>query len=480
MKKISLYLIILFLFHSCSKWQEPKDTLNELPPIFPDYVDVTLPRNIAPMNFEIKDATHIQATLRAEEKEINVSGNRYVDISSNDWHELIEASLKGNHKINVEVSAWTETHPDGVSYKPFTLTVSADDIDQCIVYRLIPPGYELWSKMGIYQRDITSFEEDAIITNSQNNQGCVNCHSFANYDAQLGMMFHARGQGGGTVIYRKGEIEKIALEKLGPQKSGTYPMWHPSGNYIIFSSNITRQSFYAHSRDKIEVYDLKSDLILYDVRNNQVLSDARFTTDDDWETFPAFSPDGKWLYYCTAKHVKMPIEYDKLRYSICRVPFDSNTGRFGTKVDTVCSASAEKGSLSFPRLSPDGRYLLYTWAECATFPIHHKEADLRMKDLTTNTNIDINTLNSNDVDSYHSWSSNGKWIVLSSKRVDGRHTRLFLSHWDGKRFTKPMLIPQRDPQHNLQRMYSYNIPEFIKAPVKINPDDMSSLFQVEE
>ena len=483
--KLNYFPIIFFfllLLTGCTNWRKPSTKVNVYPDIFPDYVGVTIPENIAPLNFEIEGAVHLQAVMSAGSERLEVSGDKYIDIALDDWQDLIKAALNTNKQIVVSVSAWTEKHPDGVEYKPFNIIVSADDVDGYVAYRLIPPGYESWSRMGIYQRDLSSFDESVIVSNCQNHNGCVNCHSFSDYNPEKGMMFHARGERGGTVIYQGGNLRKVALEQLGQHRSGTYPMWHPSGRFIVFSSNVTRQFFYGHSQDKIEVYDQASDLMIYDVNNNQVLTDERFTDSLNWETFPAFSSDGRWLYFCTAKAVKMPVEYNNLRYSICRVPFDDKTGHLGDKIDTVYSASRQGGSASFPRISPNGEFLLYTWADCATFPIHHKEADLKMIDLKSGNQfkqVDVSSLNSNDVDSYHSWSSNGKWVVLSSKRIDGRYTRLFLSHWDGVKFSKPLLIPQRNPDSNKQRMYSYNIPEFIKTPIDFNHDEMASLFKVE-
>lgn len=90
--------------------------------------------------------------------------------------------------------------------------------------------------------------------------------------------------------------------------------------------------------------------------------------------------------------------------------------------------------------------------------------------------VDTDILNSSDVESYHSWSSNGRWVIFSSKRIDGRYTRLYVAHWDGKRFTKPLLLPQKNPEHNRERLYSYNIPEFAKTAVSIDRDQMAELF----
>lgn len=474
--------MLAVLLASCGGWQQPAKVKNQLPEIFPDYTGVTVPCNIAPLNFEIAGAERIQALFSAGDETFKVVGDDYVDIDASDWETLKKAALSKDGKIKVEVSAWTSSAPDGEAYKAFYITVSRDEIDRYVVYRLIPPGYEMWNRMGIFRRDLTSFEEKMIVDNKMvdNKAGCVNCHSFADHDAEKGMMFHARGKGGGTMIYRNGKMTKVAVEKLAPYKGASYPIWHPSGKYIAFSSNKTRQSFYGHSQDKIEVYDLESDLIVYDVLRNEVLSDKRFMEENNWEAFPAFSPDGKWLYFVTATRVVMPVEYKKLRYSICRVSFDENTGRLGATVDTVYSASRRGGSASFPRISPDGNFLIFSRTDCAMFPINHKESDFHMLDLRDSdrySEIDVRELNSNDVDSYLSWGSSGKWVVISSKRIDGRFNRLFLSHWNGKSFSKPVLLPQRNPEHNLQRMYGYNIPEFAKRVPCFDKDELAEFFK---
>ena len=219
-----------------------------------------------------------------------------------------------------------------------------------------------------------------------------------------------------------------------------------------------------------------SDLMIYDVNTRKVYIDDRFNDSINLETFPSFSPDGRYLYFCTSKIAKLPMEYNKLHYSIVRVPFNED-GSLGETIDTIYNARTEGGSALFPRVSPDGKFMLFTWAECGAFHLYHKEADLKMLDLTTNTQIPIDIINSNDVDSYHSWSSNGKWIVFSSKRVDSRYTRLFVTHWDGKQFTKPFIIPQENPKDDVLLLYSYNIPEFLREPVDISKDKMAKMFE---
>ena len=205
-----------------------------------------------------------------------------------------------------------------------------------------------------------------------------------------------------------------------------------------------------------------------------MLRDARFTGTEKWETFPTWSPDGKWLYYCLADAKKMPSESEQLKYGLYRVAFDAAANRFGDRIDTLLNPEITGKSVSFPRISPDGRYLLYTTSDYATFPIWHSEADLEMIDLHDLTPVDIRAVNSDNADSYHAWSSNGRWIVFSSRRTDGLYTHPHFAFFDESgRIHKPFLLPQKDPDHYIRLLKSYNIPEFVKGKVELNPYGIS-------
>ena len=456
------------LFISCENVKEAQTVSNSYPSVFPDYTFTAIPYNIAPLNFEVKGAQEIRADFAGEGVNLlTVTGKHEIRIPKKKWKEMLD-KLK-DKDLEVTVSVWNSSSPEGVRYKPFTVRVASDAIDEWIAYRLIEPGYEGWNMLGIYQRNLTSFEEKEIATNRADKSKCMNCHSFANYSPQQ-MIFHVRGEGGGTALWKDGELSKLPLETTGPKKSGTYPMWHPNGRYIVFSSNLTRQSFLSEGEKALEVYDLQSDLILYDIQTKKVLTDKRFMDEAHWETFPAWSADGKSLYYCGALPKNMPIDYQNLHYSLCKVDFDEATGTFGERIDTIYNAERDGGSVSFPRLSPDGHYLLYTKAACATFPIWHKEADLKMLRLSDGEELDVEILNS-------AWSSNGRWILFSSRRLDGRYTRLFIAWMDEKgNIHKPFLLPQSTVEHNVLRTKSYNIPEFIKGEVTLPQKQLNALF----
>lgn len=485
-----IFLIGGLLLVSCGK-REAKDVVDALPAIFPNYAEVTVPCNIAPLNFEVKEAKHIAVRLVNERGgELLCEGEPAICMDEAEWKALIA----GGGDVTVEVSVWDEAHPDGAKYCPFSIHVSKDSIDSYITYRLIPPGYEGWNQMGIYQRSLSDFEETTVLDNAADKTKCMNCHATCQGNP-ASAVYHVRGEGGYTCIRHNGKEEKIDLRKVAEGRHGSHPAWHPSGRYIAFSSNNTKQIFYAKSRDKIEAFDVWSDLFVYDVESRMAILDERFTDSLHWEAYPAFSPDGKWLYFSTARPVHMPEQAKELHYDLVRVAFDEATGKLG-QADTIYSTAQRGGTALMPRLSPDGRFLLYTVADYGAFNLYHKESNFEMMEIKTPETktlqlpkaeekqpvvnegakggmvdgpigglIDCSMINSNDAESYHAWSSNGKWMMFSSKRIDGRYTRLFITHWDGKQWTKPFLLPQRNPEFNTLSMMAYNVGEFCRSKI---------------
>lgn len=465
-----------FLWTGCMSGFEPDNVSEDYPPIFPDYTDVTVPSNTAPLNFMIEGAGKIKAVFTAGDESITVTGRKgLVDIPFDEWERLM--AFSEGSKVLVEVSACTDEFPSGVSFKPFTFSVSADKINPWIVYRLIEPGYKGWRQMGIYQRELSSFHEEPVVTNSATSETCVNCHHVSSY-SPAGMMFHARGANGGTILYKDGSLSKIKFNEIGPKKNTTYPAWHPEGRFIAFSSNSTAQVFFGQGQQPIEVYDNASDIVIYDTVTGEVKTDARFMTEQLLETFPAWSPDGRWLYFCVSENCVLPENMKDLRYHIVRVGFDPETGTLEEKTDTLYHAYDRGGSASWPRISPDGKYLLYTRTDYGTFPVWHREADLHMIDLQTMMDVDVSLWNDEkEADSYHSWSSDGRWVMFGSRRLDGRYTRIYIAHLDGSgKPGKPYLLPQEDPRQNEWRLKSFNVPEFLSGRLDL-PEDAADLFQ---
>jgi Tol biopolymer transport system component len=248
-----------------------------------------------------------------------------------------------------------------------------------------------------------------------------------------------------------------------------YPYWHPSGKYIAFSVNNTKQLFHTNHTNRIEVMDLASDVVVYDVERNEIITTPLTFGEENFETFPSFSADGKKLYFCSTRKHALPDSIESLKYHLCAMDFDTETRTFGNQVDTIFHAEKMNKSVSFPRISPDGRFLMITLSDHATFPIWHQEADLWMIDLQNgNRPIRLDAFNSSSVESYHSWSSNGHWVVFSSRRKDGLYTRPYIAYIAADGTTgKPFILPQERGDFYQECMTSFNIPELVKGKVEV-------------
>lgn len=462
---LSAALIII-----CSCTGEPGEkavSTNEAPSLKPDYSGTVIPYNIAPMNFRIESegSAFFARFQSANGKAIEVhSRNGNIEIPARPWRRLLEENKGGELKIALFAKG-----PEGWSeFRTVTNTIAAEPIDPYITYRLLYPGYESWKEIFIKQRNLESFRERSIIENSLVEENCLNCHSYNNIGTTESFMVHMRGSLGGTYFYNEGSFKKTNLKTDEMKNAAVYPRWHPSGKYIAFSSNKIVQQFHSALNKKVEVSDLESSIVLYDIEKNEIMELNLPGKEKYMDTYPEWSPDGNYLYFCRAPAVGEVFSYDSVRYDLCRVPFDQATKLTGP-VELIYKASAIGKSVSFPRTSPDGYNIVITLHNYGCFPIWHKEADLVSIDLRTMQATNM-VLNSDFTDSYHSWSSNGRWLVFSSKRIDGLTARFFISHVDSDgNSSKPFIMPQKDPEFYDRFLKSFNVPEFSTFAVDVSP-----------
>ncbi len=442
----------------------------KLPEIFPDYIGCTLPLNLAPIRFRPadRDVDHVMAVFRAAGDSVVVDEtDGAIAISQKEWGRLVQEAGE------VDVTLYTCKDGEWLRYEPFQLHISPDEIDPYLAYRKIEPGYETWNEMGIYQRCVENYEETPILTNRQTDHGCMNCHSFCSQDPDR-MLFHLRVNHPGTYIVKDGTVERLNTATPETISALVYPSWHPDGRFVAFSTNSTSQMFHTSDPNRIEVMDSESDVVVYDTDTHEILLCPFLSSKAAFETFPTFSPDGRTLYFCSADTVAIPADYDKVRYSICSIAFDPASRGFSSRVDTIFDATAIGKSALMPRVSPDGRLLMFTLTDYGNFPIWHREADLYMIDLESGEMNPLDALNSPETESYHSWSSNGRWVVFASRRLDGLYTRPFFAHVNERgEVSKPVLLPQDDIEHYQMEMKSYNVPEFIKGNVGISSSDLA-------
>lgn len=383
-------LLLCYCLYACSPRPESVQPADRLLMLYPEYQDVTIPYNVAPLNFLVRnegvDAVCVSVKGASDSLEINARGNKAI-FPLKAWRALLEAEKE--HTLEVTVTARTDGR--WLRYPSFAWQVVADKLDAYVSYRLIEPGYEVWNTLQIRERVII-------------------------------------------------------------------PMFHTESNR------------------RLEVYDTVSDLAVADFDGNRMILSPLTADSTVLETFPTFSADGKWIYYCSAPTVPLPDSVQQLRYSLCRIAFDANHGAWGDRVDTLWNARLEKGSVCHPKASPDGRYLLYTVADYGTFPIWHRETELQLMDLQTGAIDSLPMVNSSRSDTYHSWSSGSRWFAFASKRGDGQYGRVYFAYLDAEgKAHKPFVLPQSDPEKDDLTLKSYNIPDLSATPV---PFDASSIKRI--
>jgi len=465
--------LIAFMIFSCSSTENVKVS-PEFPPVYPDYIDVTIPQNIAPLNFMLRNkAEKLVVTIKGKSDSIVVEGTQKIEIPIKHWQKLLASS--SDDSLIIKVIAMVEGR--WIQYKQFSWQVKSDNVDSYLSYRLIEPGYEVWNKIQIVERNLGNFDERVLADNNLTQGSCMNCHIHGNQDGRLSM-FHVRGEKGGTILNKDGKLRKINTRAKGMISNAVYGDFHPGGRYAVFSTNIIIPELHANRTDRLEVYDTASDLVVIDLDSDKAITQTFLSDTTSFETFPVFSADGKWIYFCSAPKVSLPDSIKSLKYNICKVGFDAAKGEIGTKVDTLWNARKMGGSVCHLKASPDGKFLLYTVADYGTFPIWHREADLQMMNLQTVEIDKLAHVNGPNSDSYHSWSSNSRWFVFASKRDDGIYGKPYFCYIDNSgKAHKPFVLPQRDPEAYDYMLKSFNIPDLSASPVPFDAEDIEKVYQ---
>ena len=445
-------------------------SVNQNPGIEPDYSNITLPVNIAPLNFKIhEDGDSYYVKIVNEKGEsIGISGRSdgIITFPVRKWNKW----LHKNTNSTITYYIYVEKDGEWKEFQPFINFVSESKISPYLYYRLLYPGYESWSEISIMQRNLENFKGKTVVYNEVADENCVNCHSF-NQKNTDNFMFHMRGSLGGTYFLKDGDLEKFNLKTKEMQNGAVYPRWHPSGNYVAFASNKIVQQFHAMDKQKIEVSDLNSSLVLFDVQANEMLQIPVDPEHKFMDTYPEWSPAGDYLYFCRSAQAGDKVDYRDIKYNLYRVHFNASNRSF-SEPECVFDAEAIDKSVSFPRVSPDGKQLVFTLHDYGCFPIWHKEADLYTLNLDSLSVKELQ-VNSDFTESYHSWSSNGKWIVFSSKRLDGLTARPYISFVSAEgQATKPFVLPQKDPEFYSQFLKTFNIPEFADAEISFTPGEI--------
>lgn len=443
--------------------------------IYPDYKEVTIPTNIAPLNFHyaMKGIRNATTTFTIGDKSVTMRGAE-VEWKLNKWKSFIADAAGKTIDVHAVVKADGKTIEDA-----WKIYLSSDKVDPYLTYRLIEPAFQMWDEVSIQERCVENFDQVAICDYKHVDNSCMNCHIHGQGRGDLSM-FYVRGPKGGAILNRDGELRKLNLRADGMLSGTVYGELHPSGRFGVFSTNIIIPGLHALAGKRTEVYDTASDLTVADFDNNRMINLPHVARADRLETFPCFSADGNSVFYCVADTVAIPQEIENLRYSLVRVDFDSNTGEIGQQVDTIWNARTTNSSVCHPKASPDGRWVMFTVAEYGTFPINHSESGLIMVDLQTGEVNTLSSIKGDQSDTYHSWSSDGRWFVFASKRGDGQFSKAYFCRLDENgNPTKPFLLPQKSSRFYENNMKSFNVPDLGRESVGITAADAGRLYEQE-
>lgn len=440
-------------------------TVDRRPRISPDCEGITIPPNLAPLNFSIGEPGQrffVRLDAAVGEPIAIASRVPQVVIPAERWRGLLQA----NRGRDLTLEIWVQRDRQWERYQPIVVHVADHDIDAYLVYRMLEPVHHKWREIAVHQRDLTTYRETVVLDGMSFGAGCVNCHSFVGNDPGR-MLIGTRSPrfGAATLLASDGEVKKIGA-RFG------YTAWHPSGRMAVYSLNRVWQFFHEAGSEVRDVIDLDSALACYHVERGDSRLIPGAADKARLETYPAWTPDGRYLYFCSApmlwtdQKTIPPPRYAEVRYDLMRIPYDIGTDRWG-EPETVLASKETGLSILLPRISPDGRFLLFCMCRYGCFPVYQPSSDLYLMDLEQGDYRRLE-INSDRSESWHSWSSNSRWIAFSSKRRDGVFTRCYLSYVDeAGSVHKPFLVPQRDPVFYDSLLKTVSVPELLTGPVPI-------------
>ncbi len=469
------------------------NVINQPAKIRPDYTGTIIPPNIAPLNFIIQQegVGYFVRIYSEKGNPIEIFSKKpTIVIPKRAWHELLDLNRGRQFNMDVYVESGigaSSSKGENIGWSRFqalTAQIAPEDIDTFLVYRKIRPGHVTWRNMGIYQRNLSSFDESTILNNGYFKHGCVNCHTFCGNRAEKMLIgIRSANYGSSALLVEGDKVRKIGT-KFG------YTSWHPSGQVAAFSVNKVRQLFHSAASEVRDVMDFDSLIAYYLVESESVKTTPNLARKDRLETYPTWSADGRYLYFCSAPmtwsdQTVVPESYDQIKYDLVRVSYDLDRDQWG-QLESVLSAEDTGLSILLPRISPDGHWLLFCMCNYGCFPVYQHSSDLYIMDLETTKQTGISThrrldINSNESESWHSWSSNSRWIVFSSKRGSGVFTRIYIAYVDKSgKVHKPIRLPQKDPTYYESCLWTYSVPELVTEPVRITKEKLGRVVRSSE
>ncbi len=410
------------------------------------------------------------------------------------WSALQNRSTAKPARITIV--GYRRDEPDCVLSRGLvTLATSTDPVDAPIFFRDVPlpfiHAFENPKSIRWRLGEVTSNQPPKTLLTDM--KVCGNCHSFTADGKTLAMDVDYGNDKGSyviaeikptTVLSQKDVISWSNYKRdEGDLTFGLLSQISPDGRHVI--STVKDRSVFLPTEDlhySQRFFPIKGILAVYD-RQAKTFASLPGGNDPAWvQSNPNWSPDGKTILFsrATAHELKALKEHDKvllqreeakeffeggrtLRFDICRVGF--NRGQ-GGKAELIPGASANNKSNYFPRFSPDGKWIVFCQAN--SFMLLRPDSTLYIMPATGGKSRKMRCNLDGKMNSWHSFSPNGRWLVFSSK-ARGPYTQLWLTHIDPDGNDTPAVLLE----HFTDADRAANIPEF----VNVKPEQFASIRQ---
>lgn len=370
-----------------------------------------------------------------------------------------------------------------LSGQTVSIGTSRDPVGDTVFFRQLPLPFAVASKSFEKTRwrlgDISSYGKPATVMTGIS--VCASCHAVSSDGKWISMEYNYGDDNGAQfitpvrkdiVLTKKDFFTWSDFPRSGvlPPTRGLYGRMSPTGRYAAASVN---EISYAAVMDDLDYSQLFFPtfgvIAVYDSQDRSIKLLPGASDYDYVQANPAWSPDEKYLLFCRARTknevhaniLKVTTVFEKrdihelnrlynIQYDLYRVPFNGGGGGAAKPLE---GASGNGMSNYFPRYSPDGKWVVYTRSRSGSMLQPDSELWIvpaeggKARRMRCNRKI---------FNSWHSWSSSGRWLLFSSK-ANGPYTEIFLTHVDGEGNDTPPVLLSRfsDPG------YAVNVPEFV-------------------